>query len=211
MPPRTAQPAWAAKNPQVRARVMMKFLEIIAKEKEALAHMLSMEHGKTIPDSLGDIQRGVEVVEFACGVPHLMKGEFTEGAGPGIDMYSIRQPVGVAAGITPFNFPAMIPVVEGGAGHCLRQCLHSEAIGARSVGAAAGSRNCSSRRDCRPAFSMSSTATRKRSMRSSTIPTSRHRFRRLDANCGIRLFARHGAWQTSAILRRGEEPYDHHA
>jgi malonate-semialdehyde dehydrogenase (acetylating)/methylmalonate-semialdehyde dehydrogenase len=90
--------------------VMMKFLELVGKEREALAHMLSMEHGKTIPDSLGDIQRGVEVVEFACGIPHLMKGEFTEGAGPGIDMYSIRQPVGVAAGITPFNFPAMIPL-----------------------------------------------------------------------------------------------------
>ena len=107
---KAAQPGWAAKNPQVRARVMMKFLELIGKEREALAHMLSMEHGKTIPDSLGDIQRGVEVVEFACGIPHLMKGEFTEGAGPGIDMYSIRQPVGVAAGITPFNFPAMIPL-----------------------------------------------------------------------------------------------------
>ena len=107
---KAAQPGWAAKNPQVRARVMMKFLDLIGKEREALAHMLSMEHGKTIPDSLGDIQRGVEVVEFACGIPHLMKGEFTEGAGPGIDMYSIRQPVGVAAGITPFNFPAMIPL-----------------------------------------------------------------------------------------------------
>lgn len=105
-----AQPGWAAKNPQVRARVMMKFLELIAKEKDELATMLSMEHGKTIPDALGDIQRGLEVVEFACGVPHLVKGEFTEGAGPGIDMYSIRQPIGVAAGITPFNFPAMIPL-----------------------------------------------------------------------------------------------------
>jgi malonate-semialdehyde dehydrogenase (acetylating)/methylmalonate-semialdehyde dehydrogenase len=107
---KSAQPQWAAKNPQVRARVMMKFLEIVAKEKEDLARMLSMEHGKTLPDSLGDIQRGVEVVEFAAGVPHLMKGEFTEGAGPGIDMYSLRQPVGIAAGITPFNFPAMIPL-----------------------------------------------------------------------------------------------------
>ena len=107
---RTAQVGWAAKNPQVRSRVLMKFLDLIAKEKEDLATLLSMEHGKTVPDALGDIQRGVEVVEFACGIPHLMKGEFTEGAGPGIDMYSIRQPVGVAAGITPFNFPAMIPL-----------------------------------------------------------------------------------------------------
>lgn len=105
-----AQPAWAATNPQRRARVMFKFLELIAKETESLAKLLSSEHGKTVPDAKGDIQRGVEVVEFACGIPHLLKGEFTEGAGPGIDLYSIRQPLGVVAGITPFNFPAMIPL-----------------------------------------------------------------------------------------------------
>ena len=105
-----AQPAWAAKNPQVRARVFFKFLELVAREKESLAEMLSMEHGKTIPDSHGDIQRGVEVCEFACGIPHLLKGEYTDSAGPGIDMYSMRQPLGVVAGITPFNFPAMIPM-----------------------------------------------------------------------------------------------------
>ncbi|HEY8382176.1 MAG TPA: CoA-acylating methylmalonate-semialdehyde dehydrogenase [Microvirga sp.] len=107
---KAAQVAWAATNPQRRARVMMKFLDLIAKEMDSLAELLAREHGKTIPDAKGDIQRGVEVVEFACGIPHLLKGEFTEGAGPGIDMYSIRQPLGVVAGITPFNFPAMIPM-----------------------------------------------------------------------------------------------------
>ena len=105
-----AQPAWAATNPQRRARVMFKFLELIQREYDALAKLLSSEHGKTVPDARGDIQRGLEVVEFACGIPHLLKGEFTEGAGPGIDLYSIRQPLGVVAGITPFNFPAMIPL-----------------------------------------------------------------------------------------------------
>jgi malonate-semialdehyde dehydrogenase (acetylating) / methylmalonate-semialdehyde dehydrogenase len=105
-----AQPGWAAKNPQNRARVMMKFVELLNRDKEKLAVALSMEHGKTIPDSVGDIQRGLEVCEYAIGVPHLMKGEYTEGAGPGIDMYSMRQPLGVVAGITPFNFPAMIPM-----------------------------------------------------------------------------------------------------
>jgi malonate-semialdehyde dehydrogenase (acetylating)/methylmalonate-semialdehyde dehydrogenase len=105
-----AQPAWAATNPQRRARVMFKFLELIAKENDSLARLLSSEHGKTVPDAKGDIQRGVEVVEFACGIPHLLKGEITEGAGPGIDLYSVRQPLGVVAGITPFNFPAMIPL-----------------------------------------------------------------------------------------------------
>jgi malonate-semialdehyde dehydrogenase (acetylating)/methylmalonate-semialdehyde dehydrogenase len=105
-----AQPAWAATNPQRRARVMFKFLELVQTEYDDLARLLSSEHGKTFVDSRGDIQRGLEVVEFACGVPHLMKGEFTDNAGPGIDLFSLRQPLGVVAGITPFNFPAMIPL-----------------------------------------------------------------------------------------------------
>ncbi len=105
-----AQPAWAATNPQRRARVMMKFLELVQRDYDKLADRLAREHGKTVPDAKGDIQRGLEVVEFACGIPHLMKGEYTEGAGPGIDIYSMRQALGVVAGITPFNFPAMIPM-----------------------------------------------------------------------------------------------------
>jgi malonate-semialdehyde dehydrogenase (acetylating)/methylmalonate-semialdehyde dehydrogenase len=105
-----AQPGWAATNPQRRARVLMEFLRLVARDNDALAELLAREHGKTIADAKGDIQRGVEVVEFALGVPHLMKGEFTDNAGPGIDIYSMRQPLGVVAGITPFNFPAMIPM-----------------------------------------------------------------------------------------------------
>jgi malonate-semialdehyde dehydrogenase (acetylating)/methylmalonate-semialdehyde dehydrogenase len=105
-----AQPAWAAMNPQRRARVMFAFKALVEREMDALARMLSLEHGKTIADAKGDIQRGLEVVEFACGVPHLLKGEYTQGAGPGIDVYSMRVPLGVVAGITPFNFPAMIPM-----------------------------------------------------------------------------------------------------
>ena len=105
-----AQLGWAATNPQKRARVMMKFLELANAEMDSLARLLSSEHGKTVPDAKGDIQRGLEVIEFAIGIPHLLKGEFTEGAGPKIDVYSMRQPLGVVAGITPFNFPAMIPL-----------------------------------------------------------------------------------------------------
>jgi malonate-semialdehyde dehydrogenase (acetylating)/methylmalonate-semialdehyde dehydrogenase len=107
---KAAQPAWGATNPQRRARVLMKFLELANRDYEKLADCLAREHGKTIADAKGDIQRGLEVVEFACGIPHLMKGEYTEGAGPNIDIYSLRQPLGVVAGITPFNFPAMIPM-----------------------------------------------------------------------------------------------------
>ena len=105
-----AQPEWAATNPQRRARVMFRFKELLEANMDELAELLSSEHGKVIADSKGDIQRGLEVIEFACGIPHLLKGEYTQGAGPGIDIYAMRQPLGVVAGITPFNFPAMIPM-----------------------------------------------------------------------------------------------------
>ena len=107
---KAAQPAWAATNPQRRVRVLMKFLELVNREYDSLAELLAREHGKTIADAKGDIQRGLEVVEVCIGAPHMMKGEFTDSAGTGIDTYSMRQPLGVVAGITPFNFPAMIPL-----------------------------------------------------------------------------------------------------
>ncbi|PZR31794.1 CoA-acylating methylmalonate-semialdehyde dehydrogenase [Caulobacter segnis] len=107
---KAAQPAWAATNPQRRARVMFEFKRLLEVHMDELAELLSSEHGKVIADSRGDIQRGLEVIEFACGIPHLLKGEYTQGAGPGIDVYSMRQALGVVAGITPFNFPAMIPM-----------------------------------------------------------------------------------------------------
>ncbi|MCZ8379021.1 CoA-acylating methylmalonate-semialdehyde dehydrogenase [Mycobacterium sp. CPCC 205372] len=109
-----AQLQWAAFNPQRRARVMMRFVELVNQNLDELAELLSIEHGKTVADSKGDIQRGIEVIEFAIGIPHLLKGEYTEGAGTGIDVYSLRQPLGVVAGITPFNFPAMIPLWKAG-------------------------------------------------------------------------------------------------
>jgi len=105
-----AQPAWAATNPQRRARVMMAFVGLLNRDMEKLAEALSREHGKTIPDAKGDVQRGLEVVEYCIGAPELLKGDYTDSAGPGIDMYSMKQALGVCAGITPFNFPAMIPM-----------------------------------------------------------------------------------------------------
>src|SRR5690606_34152107 len=107
---KAVQPAWAEVNPQRRARVMFRFRELLEAHMDELARLLSEEHGKVLADARGDVQRGLEVIEFACGIPHLLKGEYTEGAGPGIDVYSMRQPLGVVAGITPFNFPAMIPM-----------------------------------------------------------------------------------------------------
>lgn len=107
---KSAQAKWAATNPQRRARVFMTFVQLLNDNMDSLAETLSREHGKTIEDAKGDIVRGLEVCEFVIGIPHLSKSEFTEGAGPNIDMYSIRQAVGIGAGITPFNFPAMIPM-----------------------------------------------------------------------------------------------------
>ena len=101
---------WSTVNPQRRARVMFEFKRLVEANMTELAELLSSEHGKVVADSRGDIQRGLEVIEFACGIPHALKGEYTWGAGPGIDVYSMRQPLGVVAGITPFNFPAMIPM-----------------------------------------------------------------------------------------------------
>ena len=107
---KAVQPGWAMTNPQRRARVMFRYKELIEKNMDELAHMLSSEHGKVIDDAKGDVQRGLEVIEYACGIPQVLKGEYTNGAGPGIDVFSMRQPLGIGAGITPFNFPAMIPL-----------------------------------------------------------------------------------------------------
>jgi malonate-semialdehyde dehydrogenase (acetylating)/methylmalonate-semialdehyde dehydrogenase len=107
---KAAQPAWAAINPQRRTRVLFKFKASIEEHRQELVRLMSSEHGKLLDDSNGELQRGLNVVEFVCGVPHLQKGEFTQGVGPGINVYSIREPLGVVAGITPFNFPAMIPL-----------------------------------------------------------------------------------------------------
>src|SRR5512146_3086446 len=105
-----AFPGWAATPPLTRARVMFKFLELLHRDHDALARIISEEHGKVFSDAQGEITRGLEVVEFACGIPHLRKCEVAEQVGRGIDSWSLRQPLGVCAGITPFNFPAMVPM-----------------------------------------------------------------------------------------------------
>lgn len=105
-----AFPAWSATPPIKRARVMFAFKQWVEDHMDELAHIITAEHGKTVDDARGEIQRGLEVVEFACGIPHLLKGEFTEQVGSGIDAWSLRQPLGVCVGITPFNFPMMVPM-----------------------------------------------------------------------------------------------------
>ncbi len=102
--------SWSNKPPSQRAKVLFKFKELIEKNSDELTKLIVSEHGKIYDDAKGSLTRGLEVVEFACGIPHLLKGEFTENVGTNVDSWSIRQPLGVCAGITPFNFPAMVPM-----------------------------------------------------------------------------------------------------
>ncbi|MEQ8700962.1 MAG: CoA-acylating methylmalonate-semialdehyde dehydrogenase [Bauldia litoralis] len=105
-----ALPAWAATPPLQRARVMFRFKALLEEHSDELADLITAEHGKVHADAKGSLTRGIEVVEFACGIPHLLKGEFTENVGTNVDSYSVRQPVGICAGVTPFNFPVMVPL-----------------------------------------------------------------------------------------------------
>jgi malonate-semialdehyde dehydrogenase (acetylating)/methylmalonate-semialdehyde dehydrogenase len=105
-----AFPDWAATPPAQRAQILFRFRDVVRQRLNELAELLSSEHGKTLADAKGSVTRGVEVIEFACGIPQLLKGEFNEGVSRGVDMYSLRQPLGVCGGITPFNFPAMVPM-----------------------------------------------------------------------------------------------------
>jgi malonate-semialdehyde dehydrogenase (acetylating)/methylmalonate-semialdehyde dehydrogenase len=105
-----AFPAWADTPPLRRARVMFKFLELLNTHKDELAHMITAEHGKVFTDAQGEVSRGIDIVEFATGIPQLLKGDFTDQVSTGIDNWTLRQPLGVVAGITPFNFPVMVPM-----------------------------------------------------------------------------------------------------
>ena len=109
-PPPAAFPGWAATTPLMRARVMFRFRDLLDRHAPQMAAIITAEHGKVLSDALGEVTRGMEVSEFACGVPDLLKGDYTEQVGRNVDSYSVRQPLGVCAGITPFNFPAMVPL-----------------------------------------------------------------------------------------------------
>ncbi|HBP95674.1 MAG TPA: methylmalonate-semialdehyde dehydrogenase (CoA acylating), partial [Pantoea agglomerans] len=102
--------AWSKTSPLRRARVLFNFKALMEKHRDELAALIVSEHGKVWSDALGELTRGIEVIEFACGIPHLLKGEYSPNVGSGVDSYSLMQPVGVVAGITPFNFPAMVPL-----------------------------------------------------------------------------------------------------
>ncbi len=167
-----AQVTWGEMPPMRRAKFMFRFKQLLDENTDRIAAAISAEHGKTHADAVGEVQRGIEVVDFCCGIPHLLKGEFSRHVGPSIDTHSDRQPLGVVAGITPFNFPAMVPMwmypvaIACGNTFILKP---SE----RDPSASMIPTSSSARPDSRRGSSASSTATRKWSTRSSPTPTSR--------------------------------------
>ena len=124
---------WSQKPPLQRARVMFKFKELIEKNTDELTKLIVSEHGKVYEDAKGSLTRGLEVVEFACGIPHLLKGEFSENVGTNVDSWSMRQPLGVVAGITPFNFPAMVPMWMFPISYSLWKYIYFKTIRKRSI------------------------------------------------------------------------------
>ena len=133
---KAAWPAWAKTPPLRRARILDRFKFLLQENADKIAELISAEHGKTHDDALGEVTRGLEVVEFAVGIPHLLKGEVTENVGTNVDSHSLRQPLGVVAGITPFNFPCMVPMWMFPVALACGNCLHPEAVRARPVRAA---------------------------------------------------------------------------
>ena len=206
-----AQPAWAATNPQRRARVMFKFLDLVAKDMDSLAKLLSSEHGKVLADARGDIQRGVEVVEFACGIPHLMKGEYSRRRRPRHRSLFAAPAARRRRRHHAVQFPGHDPAVEMRAGDRLRQCLHPEAVGARPVGADAHRRTVPG---SRPAAGHPQRRQRRQgSGRYFAQRRAREgdRLRRLLRDRRIHLCDRLRQRQARAVLRRRQEPHDRDA
>ena len=166
-----AFPSWSTQPPLRRARVMFRFREIFERRIDEVAALINREHGKVFSDAKGEATRGMENIEFATGIPQLLKGEFTEQVGTGVDSWSLRQPLGVVAGITPFNFPAMVPLWMFAARHRLRQYLRPQALRARPLRLVTPRRDARSRPACPMASSTSSTAINPPSTPSSQHPT----------------------------------------
>ena len=156
---------WSDTPPIRRARVLNAFLALLNEHRDELAAIITTEHGKVFTDAQGEVMRGIDVVEFACGIPQLLKSDFTDQVSTGIDNWTLRQPLGVVAGITPFNFPCMVPCWMFPVAIACRQHLHPEAQRARPVASPAHGRAAAAKRACPTAYSTSCRATRPRSTR----------------------------------------------
>ena len=168
-----AFPAWRATSLSRRAEVMFHFRELVDANRKEIAALLTAEHGKVLADALGEVARGLENIEFACGIPHLLKGGFSEQASTGVDVYSIRQPLGVVAGITPFNFPAMVPMWMFANAIACGNTFVLKPSREGPVGVAVPGRAAAGRPGCPTACSTSCRATRWPSTACSSTPTSR--------------------------------------
>ena len=166
-----AFPAWRATSLAKRAELFFAIRELFHEQREEIAKFLTAEHGKVLSDAMGEVTRGLEVIEFCCGLPHLLKGAMTEQASTGVDVYSIRQPLGVVAGITPFNFPAMVPMWMWAPALACGQHVRAQAVREGSVRVGLHGRAPQARPGCPTASSTSSTATRSPSTRCSSTPT----------------------------------------
>jgi malonate-semialdehyde dehydrogenase (acetylating)/methylmalonate-semialdehyde dehydrogenase len=168
---RTAFESWKEVSVVRRSRIMFAFRNLVEQHLDDLARIVASEHGKVVEDAKGEVIRGMEVAEFACGIPQLLKGEYSDQVSGGVDSFSFRQPLGVCAGITPFNFPVMVPMwmhpmaIATGNTFVLKPSSATRAPRTSSP-------SCTPRPGCRTASSTSSTATRSRSTRSSSTPTS---------------------------------------
>ena len=208
-PPATdAARAWGRTSLAARTRILFAFRELVERRKRDLAAILTREHGKVLSDALGEVNRGLEVVEFACGLPHLLKGEFSENVSTDVDSYSIRQPLGVVAGITPFNFPAMVPMwmyplaIACGNAFILKPSEKDPSAAMFSARAARRGRSAAGRIQRR--------SRRQSRGRRHPVP-SRHpggELRRVDADRALHLRDRHAARQAGPGARRREEPHD---
>ena len=208
---KAAFPAWANTPPMKRARVMFKFKELLDKHAADLAREISREHGKVHDDALGEVARGIDCVDFACGIPQLLKGEFSRNVGPSIDSYSDRQPLGVVAGITPFNFPAMVPMWMYPIAIACGNTFILKPSRARPVGADAGLAAVHGRR---PARGRAQRRPRRQGSGRRDPRSSRHQggeLRRLDPDRRVRLPPRHAGREARAGAGRRQEPHDRHA
>ena len=168
---KAAFPEWRRWSLSKRADLMFRIYQLLDEHREDLARLLTAEHGKVLSDAMGEVQRGIEVIEFVCGIPTLLKGDYSEQASTGVDVYSIRQPLGVVTGITPFNFPAMVPMwMWAPALACGNTFVLKPSE--KDPPPRSSRPSCSRRLAFRTASSTSSTATRSRSTGSSSTPTS---------------------------------------
>ena len=205
---KAAFPAWRATSLAKRAELFFRIRELLHERREEVARILTAEHGKVLSDAMGEVTRGLEVIEFCCGIPHLLKGDMSEQASTGIDVYSIRQPLGVVAGITPFNFPAMVPMwmwapaLACGNTFVLKPSEKdpSASIWTAELLTGGGSPRRSLQRRARG---------QGRGRRAARAPGRRRgQLRRLDADRALHLRDRHAGRQARPGARRGEEPYD---